>query len=87
LITPPFAGGVAPFEEDHYLELSLQNPVLKLHEFALQLQQLPEIEAAIDGFLLGAIGDMVQKARQPVVVDFQFEFLVDAVDQLVMNTV
>jgi hypothetical protein len=30
---------------------------------------------------------MVEQARQPIVVDFQFEFLVEAVDQLRVDTI
>jgi hypothetical protein len=74
---------IAAFEQHDHLELLVHHPILQLHEFALQPQQLLEIHAAIDGFLPRAVA-VVEQARQAVVVDLQLELFLDTVYQLVM---
>ena len=42
------AGGVAALEEHDHLELVVLDPVLQLHQLALQAEQLLEIDVAVD---------------------------------------
>jgi hypothetical protein len=81
------AGRVAAFEQHDHLELVMHHPVLQRYELALQAQQLLEIQAAVDALRPRATGDAVEQAGQAGVVDFQFEFLIDAVDQFVVNAI
>src|SRR6516164_5323246 len=45
------AGGVAALEEDDHLELVVLDPILELDQFALQAEQLLEIERAVHRLL------------------------------------
>src|SRR5258708_28303689 len=63
------AGGVAAFEDDDHLELVVLNPVLQLDEFALQAEQLLEVNLAVQ--LRGALMGLLHRPKLlqlPVVV-------------------
>jgi len=77
------AGGVAAFEQDEDLELLVDHPILELDELLLQPQQFLEIEATSD--LIGAGASFFQQSREPIVVDFELEFLIDAVDEFIVD--
>ena len=81
------AGGVAAFEDHDDLELLVLHPVLQLDQLALQPEQLPEIDATIDGGPVRMLGHLGQQLRQPVVVDLQLELLVEAVEHLVVHAI
>src|SRR6516162_566697 len=68
------AGGVAALEDDDYLELAVDHPVLQLHQFALQAEQFPEIEPPIYDVLGVVFGN---KPGEPFVVELHLELFVD----------
>jgi hypothetical protein len=55
------AGGVAALEQNHQLELLMDDPVLKFDEFLLQPQQLLEIDVAIECLVRGLVAGMLQQ--------------------------
>ena len=55
----------------------MRHPVLQLHQFLLQAQKLLEIGVAVERVLDIDIGDVLQKLRQPRVVDLQFQLFVE----------
>ena len=75
------AGRVAPFEEHDNLELLVLDPVLKPHEFMLQAEQLPEINLPVQcrASRAQSLGD---KFVEPVLLQLQLQFLVEAVGDL-----
>jgi hypothetical protein len=79
------AGDIAALEQHDHLELAVDHPVLQLDELFLQPQQLLEIFPAVHPVRGGAT--VVEQRVEPVVVDFELELLVDAVDELVMDPV
>src|SRR5262245_29555143 len=54
---PSLSRRVAALEEDHDLELPLHDPVLELHQLALQAEQLLEVDATIHRLRLRMLGD------------------------------
>ena len=82
---PAFAGGVAPLEDHDDLELLVQDPVLQLDQLALQAKKLLEIDASIERFHLRMLGDILQQLGQPIVVDFELELLVEAVEHFAID--
>ena len=67
----------------------MDHPVLQFHQFALQAQQLREIAPSVHAragvgceYLVGHAG---RQAGKQIVVDLEFQFLVDAVHHLVME--
>ena len=56
------AVGVAALEQNHQLELLMDDPVLKFDEFLLQPQQLLEIDVAIECLVRGLVAGMLQQA-------------------------
>src|SRR5262249_48077430 len=63
----PLAGRVPPFEQDHHLQLLVDDPVLQLDELALEAEELLEIESAID------------PVRLRVILDLELELLVEEI--------
>ena len=43
-----FAGGVTPLENDDHLEFFVKQPILQLHQLALQPEKLLEVDAPIE---------------------------------------
>src|SRR5882762_5964960 len=76
------AGGVAAFEDDDHLELVVLNPVLQLDEFALQAEQLLEVNLAVQ--LRGALMGLLHRPKllQLPVVVLEFDLFVEAVLQV-----
>jgi len=72
------AGGVASFKDHHQPVAAGDNPVLQLHEFALQAEQFAKVDLA----LLARFGGKRTVAVEDAVVDFHLEFFVVAVDQV-----
>jgi hypothetical protein len=63
------------------------HPVLQLDELALQAQQFGEIQAAVDDFRPGNVGQMIGQARHEVVAELQLELLVEAVGQFLLDAI
>lgn len=83
----PLAGCITSFEQHHQLELVMHDPVLQLDQFALQTDQLAEVEPAIH-IPLGGIRPNripVEQGLHAVVVEFHLQLFVKAVEQLVMQ--
>ena len=72
------AGGIASFEDHHEPVAAGDNPVLQLHEFALQAEQFAKVDLA----LLTCFGGKRAVAVEDAIVDFHLEFFVIAVDQV-----
>jgi hypothetical protein len=82
------AGGVAALEQHDDLELSGDHPVLQPDQFALQSQQLGEVEFPVDSFVLWQVAvAMLGQAGQHFVAQFELEVLVDAVGQFPADAV
>ncbi len=79
------AGGVAALEQHDHLELPVDHPVLQLDELVLQPQQLLEIFPAVHA--VRGFPAVFEQGVEPVIVDFELELLVDAVDELIMDPV
>ena len=81
------AGGVAALEDHHDLELLVLHPVLQLDQFALQPEQLLEIDPPIDGLIRGMVGELVGQRVEAIVVDLEFQFFIEAVEHFSVNAV
>ena len=81
------AGGIAAFENHHHLELLLLHPALQFHQLALQAEQLLEIDAPVDGLLRGMVGEFVGQRVEAIVVDLEFQLLVETVEHFRMNAI
>ena len=81
------ARGVAAFEDDDDLVFGLHDPVLQLHQFPLQAEQLAEVTRAVipERQLLLRIG--LLSAAGNVILKLQFELFVEAVHQVAMDAV
>ena len=77
-----FARCVPSFKDHNEPVAGIQNPVLQLHEFALQAEQLAEIQLARQSRVFGQTGCAVLDA----IVDFQFKFLIVCVDEVLLET-
>ena len=64
----------------------MRHPVLQLHQFLLQPQQLLEIGMAIERSSDVDIGDILEKLGEPRIVDLQFELFVEHLDHLLVQT-
>ena len=71
------AGGIAALENHHHLELLVLHPALQFDQLALQAEQFLEVDAAVDGLFRGVVGELVGQRVEAVVVDLQFQFLVE----------
>ena len=81
------AGGIAALENHHHLELLLLHPALQFHQFALQAEQLLEVDAPVDGLFRCVIGELVGQRVETIVVDLQFQFLIKTVQHFRLNAV
>src|SRR5262249_19161693 len=63
---PALSRGVAALEDDHDLELLLHDPVLQLHQLALQAKQLLEVDATIERLRVGMLGQLGQQLGQSI---------------------
>ena len=79
------AGGIAALEQHDHLELLVDHPVLQLDELLLEPQQLLEIFPAVHP--VRGFAAVLEQRVEPVVVDFELELFIDAVDELVMDAV
>src|SRR6516225_9104198 len=70
---PALSRRVAALEKDDDLELLLHDPVLQLHQLALQAKQLLEVDATI------------HRLRLAILVDLHLEFFVDGVEHLAID--
>ena len=77
------AGGIAALEQDHDLELVVDHPVLQLNKLLLQPQQLLEIGLA--SHLKQGFAAFIEQRGESMIVDFELEFLVNTVDELVVD--
>jgi hypothetical protein len=77
-----FSGGIPPLEDDDDLEPMVHDPVLQLHQFPLQPEQLLEIEMPVEGLRLRMLGEAVEQLGQPLIVDLHLQLLVEAVGDL-----
>ena len=55
------------------------HPVLQFYQLALQAEQFLEVEPPLDGRLGGQSGQLVGQRVKPLIVEFEFEFLVETV--------
>ncbi len=68
------AGGIAPLEQDHDLELVGVDPVLEPDQLVLEAQELAEVEPAVE-----ARGGALRRRHQPgeaFLLDLELQFLV-----------
>ena len=79
------AGGIPPLEQNDDLFLFVLDPILQLHQLALQPEQLLEIDLAIDGVAPGRIGRVVDGGVEPVIVEFQLQLLVKRIGHILAN--
>ena len=63
------------------------HPALQLHQFALQAEQFLEIHPPVDGLLRGVAGKLVGQRVEAIVVDFEFQFLVETVQHLRVDAI
>ena len=80
------AGGITAFEDHDDLLLVVRDPVLQLHQLALQPEQLLEIDAPVDALGAGVVGGLGQQLVEPVVVQLHFVFFIEAVGQIELDT-
>jgi len=65
----------------------VHDPVLQLDQFALQAQQFLEVEAPVDVEVGGGgVGGLADERVHALVVDLHFQFFVEAVEHVVMQT-
>src|SRR5262245_16018972 len=81
-----FAGRIAAFENHHDFLFVLRNPVLQLHQLALQAEQLAEVELPVDAILLEVVIGIGQEPIKAVIIQLHFVFFVEAVDQISSDT-
>src|SRR5580704_4545522 len=78
-----FSRGVAPFEDDHELQLLVDDPVLQFHQFALESKELPEVALSF-----GCLdGELSRECSKAVVVGRHLQLFVEAVVDLVAQSV
>jgi hypothetical protein len=82
---PALPRRVAPLEDDHDLALIVLNPILQLHQLALQAKQLLEVDVTLEGLLLAMLGHFAEELGQPIVVDLELELLVDGLEHLAID--
>src|SRR5262249_35382863 len=82
---PALSCRVAALEDDHDLELLLHDPVLHLHQLALQAKQLLEVDATIERRRLRMLGQLGEQLGQAIVVDLHLEFFVDGIEHLAID--
>jgi hypothetical protein len=78
------AGRIAALEQDHHLELLVDDPVLQTNQFMLQAEQFPEIGLTLEtGFGLAGLrqlfGDQLVEA---LFLELNLEFFVETVGDL-----
>jgi hypothetical protein len=73
-------------EENHQLELLMDDPVLEFDKLLLQPQQFLEVSVTIKGLVRKLVAGVLQPAGHPAVVNLQFQLFVDQVDRLVVET-
>src|SRR5262249_5553569 len=81
----PFASRITTFEDDHDLETLTDDPILQLHQLALQLEQLAKVEGTIDAVGLGPLDKLFAHFVESSIIDLHFEFFIEAVDQFFAN--
>src|SRR5262249_19740167 len=80
------AGGIAAFEDDDYLHLVMEHPVLQLDELALEAEQLLEVEVAVERFPFRIVRHLSQERVETVVVELHLQLFVKAVGHFRRNT-
>ena len=78
-------GGVTAFEEHDQLEVLVHHPVLEPHQLLLQPKQLLEIDRPGIGTRIGIVGKPGDDASEAIIVQLQFELLVEAVGDLSLD--
>jgi hypothetical protein len=58
------------------------HPILQLDQFALQAEQLLEINPPVDGFPGAVAGELVGEGVEAIIVDLKLELLVETVQHL-----
>ena len=76
------AGRVAAFEDHDDLQPVFDHPVLQLDQFALQPEQLAEIDPAVEHVGRWFVGRFIDKARQALFVELELEFLIETLGHL-----
>ncbi len=87
LMTPPLPAESRPSKITTTLSFCVLHPALQLDQFALQAEQLLEIEPAVDGFLGRMSFKLVGQRIEAIVVDLELWFLVIQIQHLGMNTI
>ena len=82
LITPPLSGGVASFEDHDDLEPVVLDPVLQLDQFALQAEQLLEIEMPVQRRRSFVVGFCDPKLAELVILELELQLLVQTVPEV-----
>jgi hypothetical protein len=72
-------GRIAAFEKYDHLELVVDDPILELHQFALQPEQLLEIDSAIQGYRGLLVGKIAKERCEAVVIQLHLQLLIEAV--------
>ena len=81
------AGGIPALENHHHLELVVLHPALQFHQFALQAEQLLEIDLPVDALLDGVAGEFAGQRVETIVVDLKLKLLLEAVEHFRMDTI
>jgi hypothetical protein len=79
---PTLAGSIPTFKQNNDLAPIVGDPVLQLHELALQSEQLFEVEAPVQCIPVRMLGDVDEELVKSIVIDLHFELFVEAVSQL-----
>ena len=61
------------------------DPILQLHQLALQAKQLLEVDMTLEGLLLAMLGHFTQELGQPIIIDLELELLVDGLEHLAVD--
>jgi hypothetical protein len=80
------AGRVASLEQHDNLLFLVLDPVLEFDEFALQAKRFPEVNLAVERGPPGTVRRVSDERLKPIVIDFQFQFFVEAVCHLLMHS-
>jgi hypothetical protein len=63
------------------------HPALQFHQFALQAEQLLEINLPVDGLLGGFAGEFAGQRVEAIIVDLKLKLLLEAVEHFRMDTI
>ena len=83
----PLAGGIAPFEHNDHPVAAFHDPVVHLHQLALEAEKFGEVAVAggLVGIVLQRPGRGVRVELLPI-VPLHLELLIVVVDEFAMNS-